>query len=103
MFQILWIVIAGLIIGVIARFVVRAIGHGRQDIPLWLTVGIGIVGALIGNVIASAIGVRDTSGFDWIRHILQIGVAVALVALAAPLWASRHRGGVHHDRYSARH
>ncbi|MEX5636618.1 GlsB/YeaQ/YmgE family stress response membrane protein [Parafrankia sp. FMc2] len=102
MFQILWIVLAGLIIGVLARFIVRAIGRGRQDIPLWLTVAIGIVGALIGNVIASAIGVRNTSGFDWIRHVLQIGVAVALVGIAAPLWTSRqHRH--HDDRYGVRH
>ncbi|WP_026311066.1 GlsB/YeaQ/YmgE family stress response membrane protein [Parafrankia elaeagni] len=102
MFQILWIVLAGLIIGVLARFIARAVGRGRQDIPLWLTVAIGIVGALVGNVIASAIGVRNTSGFDWIRHVLQIGVAVALVGIAAPLWASRqHRH--HDDRYGVRH
>lgn len=99
MFQILWIVLAGLVIGVLARFIARAAGRGGQDIPLWLTVVIGIVGALIGNVIASAIGVRDTSGFDWIRHILQVGVAVALVAIAAPLWAQRHRQHAS-DRYS---
>ncbi|ABW11930.1 conserved hypothetical protein [Parafrankia sp. EAN1pec] len=87
MFQIIWIVLAGLVIGLLARLILR----GRQDIPVWLTVVIGIVGALVGNVIASAIGVRNTSGIDWIRHILQVGVAVALVALVAPLWASRHQ------------
>ncbi|CAI7980748.1 MULTISPECIES: GlsB/YeaQ/YmgE family stress response membrane protein [Parafrankia] len=87
MFQIVWIVLAGLVIGLLARLIMR----GRQDIPIWLTVVVGIVGALVGNVIASAIGVRNTSGIDWIRHILQVGVAVALVALVAPLWANRHQ------------
>jgi len=97
-FQILWIVIAGLIIGVLARLIVR----GKQDIPLWLTVVLGIVGALIGNVIASAIGVRHTGGFDWIRHILQVGVAVALVAVVSPLWASRRgHGSGHGTRHTA--
>ncbi|OAA23864.1 hypothetical protein UG55_10336 [Frankia sp. EI5c] len=96
MFQILWIVLAGLVIGLLARFIARAVGRGREDIPLWLTVAIGIVGALVGNVIASAIGVRNTAGIDWIRHILQVGVAVALVALVAPLWMNRHR--THSDR-----
>ncbi|KPM50679.1 hypothetical protein CcI49_30890 [Frankia sp. CcI49] len=105
MFQILWIVVAGLVIGLIARFIARAAGHGRYDIPLWLTVAIGIVGALVGNVIASAIGVRNTSGIDWIRHVLQIGVAVALVAVAAPLWASRAKAHARsdRDRYTAHH
>jgi uncharacterized membrane protein YeaQ/YmgE (transglycosylase-associated protein family) len=88
-FQVIWIVIAGLVIGLIAK----AILPGRQAIPLWLTVLLGILGALIGNFIAAAIGVRYTGGFDWIRHILQVGVAVALVALVTPMWMARKRGG----------
>lgn len=86
MFQIIWIVLAGLVIGSLARLVLR----GKQDIPLWLIVVTGIVGALVGNGIASAIGVRDTAGIDWIRHILQVGVAAALIAFVTPLWAGRH-------------
>lgn len=85
MFQAIWIVVAGLIIGLIAK----AIVPGKQSIPLWLTVVLGILGALIGNFIASAIGVRHTGGIDWIRHILQVGIAVALVAIVAPMWMSR--------------
>jgi uncharacterized membrane protein YeaQ/YmgE (transglycosylase-associated protein family) len=87
MFQIIWIILAGLIIGALARLVLR----GRQNIPLWLTVLVGIIGALIGNAIASAIGVSHTGGVDWIRHILQVGVAVAVLAVVAPAWASRGR------------
>lgn len=87
MFQAIWIVIAGFVIGLIAKAVVP----GRQNIPLWLTIGLGIVGALVGNLIAAAIGVRNTSGIDWIRHILQVGVAAALVAIVTPLWMSRSR------------
>jgi uncharacterized membrane protein YeaQ/YmgE (transglycosylase-associated protein family) len=84
-FQAIWIIVAGLIIGLIAKGIVP----GRQSIPLWLTVLLGIIGALIGNLIAAAIGVRHTGGFDWIRHILQVGIAVALVAIVAPMWMSR--------------
>ncbi|EIV93134.1 GlsB/YeaQ/YmgE family stress response membrane protein [Frankia sp. QA3] len=97
MFQILWIILAGLVIGVLARLILR----GRQDIPIWLTVALGIVGALVGNVIASAIGVRHTGGVDWIRHVLQVGVAVALVAVVAPMWAMRHTRSDHHHRHTA--
>ncbi len=85
MFQIIWIILAGLVIGSLARLFVP----GRQNIPLWLTILIGIVGALVGNVIASAIGVRHTGGVDWIRHILQIGIAVGLVILVTPMWLAR--------------
>ena len=85
MFQLIWIVIAGLVIGLLAKAVVP----GKQNIPLWLTIVIGIVGAIIGNVIASAIGVRHTAGIDWIRHILQVGVAAALLVFVVPAFGAR--------------
>ncbi|MEU3949598.1 GlsB/YeaQ/YmgE family stress response membrane protein [Streptomyces sp. NPDC029526] len=81
----LWAIIAGLIIGLLAKLVVP----GRQPIPLWLTVILGIVGAVAGNGLASAFGVRDTGGIDWIRHIFQIGIAAVLIALITPMWARR--------------
>ena len=83
--NILWAIIAGLVIGLLAKLVVR----GRQPIPLWLTIVIGIIGAIVGNYIASAIHVRHTSGIDWIRHILQVGAAAVLIALVSPVWAGR--------------
>ncbi|MDT3438313.1 MULTISPECIES: GlsB/YeaQ/YmgE family stress response membrane protein [unclassified Pseudofrankia] len=88
MFQILWIVIGGAIVGLLARALMR-----RGSVPLWATVCLGIIGALVGNVIAGAIGVRHTGGIDWIRHILQIGVACGLVALASPFFLRRRTGG----------
>ncbi|WP_326700531.1 GlsB/YeaQ/YmgE family stress response membrane protein [Streptomyces sp. NBC_01754] len=82
----LWAIIAGLIIGLLAKLVVP----GRQPIPLWLTILVGIVGALVGNALAVAVGVRDTAGVDWIRHIFQVGVAAVLVAFVSPLWVRRN-------------
>jgi uncharacterized membrane protein YeaQ/YmgE (transglycosylase-associated protein family) len=45
MLNIIWAIIAGLIIGLLAKWVVP----GRQAIPLWLTIALGIIGALIGS------------------------------------------------------
>ncbi|WP_081240537.1 GlsB/YeaQ/YmgE family stress response membrane protein [Streptomyces viridosporus] len=81
----LWAIIAGLIIGLLAKLVLP----GRQPIPLWMTVLLGILGAVAGNALASAFGVRDTGGVDWIRHIFQIGIAAALIAFVTPLWTRR--------------
>ncbi|NUR58681.1 MAG: GlsB/YeaQ/YmgE family stress response membrane protein [Catenulispora sp.] len=85
MFQLLWIIIVGLILGVLARLILS----GKQDIPIWLTVIAGVLGAWLGNAVSGWIGVRHTGGVDWIRHLLQLGFAVALVALASSLWAGR--------------
>jgi len=85
MLNIIWAIIAGLVIGLLAKLVVP----GRQAIPLWLTIVLGIVGALVGNWLATVLGVRHTSGIDWIRHFLQIGVAAVLIIIVAPLWMRR--------------
>jgi len=80
-------IIVGLIIGALGRLVVP----GRQDIPLWLTVVIGIVAALIGTFIANAIGVGDTKGLDWIELIIQVILAAIGVALVAGRYAAGGR------------
>ncbi|AXI80041.1 GlsB/YeaQ/YmgE family stress response membrane protein [Peterkaempfera bronchialis] len=82
----IWAIIAGLIIGLLAKLVLP----GRQPIPLWLTIILGIVGGLVGNALASAFGVRHTSGIDWIRHIFQIGAAAVLIAVFSPMWGRRN-------------
>lgn len=86
MFQLLWILLIGFVLGVIAKLILR----GPQSIPWWLTMLLGAAGALLGNAVSSWIGVRHTSGIDWIRHLLQIGFAVALVAIVAPAWSRSH-------------
>ncbi|MEU0301247.1 GlsB/YeaQ/YmgE family stress response membrane protein [Streptomyces sp. NPDC006175] len=80
----LWAIIVGLVLGVIAR----AILPGKQDIPLWLTVVFGILGSILGNAVATWIGVNDTKGIDWIRHVLQLIGAVVVVGVGDMLWQS---------------
>lgn len=89
MLTIIWAIIAGLVIGLLAKLFVP----GRQSIPLWLTIVLGIIGGLVGNWLASVIGVRHTSGIDWIRHLMQIGVAAVLIAIVAPMWGDRSNRG----------
>jgi uncharacterized membrane protein YeaQ/YmgE (transglycosylase-associated protein family) len=80
-------IVVGLIIGALGRLVVP----GRQDISIWLTIAIGIVAALIGSLIASALGVGETSGIDWIKLIIQVALAALGVALVAGRYAARGR------------
>jgi uncharacterized membrane protein YeaQ/YmgE (transglycosylase-associated protein family) len=66
-------IVVGLIIGALGRLVVP----GRQDISIWVTIAIGIVAALVGSLIASALGVGETRGIDWIKLIIQVALAAA--------------------------
>jgi uncharacterized membrane protein YeaQ/YmgE (transglycosylase-associated protein family) len=69
--------IAGLIIGPLARLVMP----GRQDIGILGTIVAGAIGALIGGIIAQLLGVGETEGIDWIKHLLQILAAVVTIAI----------------------
>jgi uncharacterized membrane protein YeaQ/YmgE (transglycosylase-associated protein family) len=83
----LWAVIVGLVLGLVAK----AILPGRQSLPLWLTVICGMVGSLLGNAVSTWIGVNDTKGIDWTRHVLQLVGAVVIVAIGDALWSARKR------------
>ncbi|MDJ0791185.1 MAG: GlsB/YeaQ/YmgE family stress response membrane protein [Acidimicrobiia bacterium] len=65
-------VVAGLIVGAIARLLLP----GRQNISLGATVLIGFLAALVGGLIAQFLGVGDTDGIDWIKLFIQIGLAM---------------------------
>ncbi|MET4660902.1 GlsB/YeaQ/YmgE family stress response membrane protein [Streptomyces fungicidicus] len=71
-------IVIGIVIGVLGRLVVP----GRQRIGILWTILVGIIAALIGSAIASAAGVADTNGVDWVEWLIQIGLAaVGVVAL----------------------
>lgn len=72
--------IVGLVIGALGRLVVP----GRQNIPIWLTMVIGVVAALLGTVVARAVGIATaTNGIDWMELLVQVALAAVGVALVA--------------------
>jgi uncharacterized membrane protein YeaQ/YmgE (transglycosylase-associated protein family) len=80
--------IVGLVIGALGRLVVP----GRQNIPIWLTMVIGVVAALLGTVVARALGIAtETSGIDWLELLIQVALAAIGVGLVAGIGGSRSR------------
>ena len=80
--------IVGLVIGALGRLVVP----GRQSIPIWLTMVIGVVAALLGTVLARALGIAtETNGIDWMELIIQVALAAVGVALVAGFGRGRTR------------
>jgi len=79
-------IIIGLIVGALARLVVP----GKQSIPIWLTIVIGIVGALVGTALARAIGIPTaTKGIDWLELLVQVIVAALGVVLVSSMYGRR--------------
>ncbi|HEX3592674.1 MAG TPA: GlsB/YeaQ/YmgE family stress response membrane protein [Pseudonocardiaceae bacterium] len=81
-------IIIGLIIGALGRLVVP----GKQHIPIWLTIVVGIVAALIGSAIARGIGYANTPGIDWLEILTQVIIAAIGVALISRAGSRRRRG-----------
>jgi uncharacterized membrane protein YeaQ/YmgE (transglycosylase-associated protein family) len=76
-------IITAIIVGAIVGALGRLVLPGRQNISVLLTIVVGIVAALLGSFIAGQIGVRDTSGVDWIEIAIQVALAAVGVALVA--------------------
>ena len=74
---ILWGILAGIIIGPLARLVLP----GKQSISLVMTIVLGAVGAIVGGLVYEAFGGGETSGIDWIRLAVQVGVAAVAVLI----------------------
>ena len=83
-------IVAGLIIGLLAR----AILPGKQHIGLVWTLVLGVIGAVVGGVIAQAIGTGDIGELNIIGFVCAVIAAVVLLAIAdrTALGAGNRRG-----------
>ncbi|MEW2382925.1 GlsB/YeaQ/YmgE family stress response membrane protein [Micromonospora sp. NPDC047707] len=88
-----WGIITALIVGLIVGALGRLVVPGRQNMPIWLHMLIGVGAALLGTIIARASGFADTAGIDWRELLLQ--VLLAAVAVALVVGAGRRRGITH--------
>ena len=71
-------IVAGLIIGLIARLVLP----GRQRIGLLWTLALGVLGSVVGGVIANLIGSGDIFELNVIGFVVAVLASVGLLAAA---------------------
>ena len=83
------VIISAIIVGAIVGALGRLVVPGRQSMSIWVTIAIGIAAALVGGLIASALGVGNTRGIDWIKLIIQVALAAVGVSLVAGRGRSR--------------
>ncbi len=82
-------IVAGLIIGALARL----LKPGRQNLGWIATLLLGLVGSVIGGVIASLLGTGDIFELNVFGFIVAVVAAVLLVGVAETL-VGRRRGEV---------
>ena len=78
MFNIIGLLVVGLIIGALARL----LKPGRQRLSLLATLALGVVGALIGGIVASLLGTGDIFELNVLGFIVAVIAAVMLIGAA---------------------
>jgi uncharacterized membrane protein YeaQ/YmgE (transglycosylase-associated protein family) len=80
----------GLIVGAVARLLLP----GKQKIGLALTLLLGVIGSVIGGVVANALGTGDVFELNILGSVVAVLSAVALLAVAeaAGIGAGDKRG-----------
>ena len=73
--SILWTIICGLVIGVLAKLIMP----GRDPGGFIITILLGIVGAFVGSLIAKSLGYVETQGFTYL--IFSVIGAIIILAL----------------------
>lgn len=80
-------IVAGLIIGALARL----IKPGKQNLSVLATLGLGLVGSIIGGLIASALGTGSIWELNFLGFVLAVVAAVLLIGVAEGLTGGRRK------------
>lgn len=80
-------IVFGLIVGVLARLLVP----GRQHLSFGMTVLLGVVGSIVGGVVASSLGTGDVFELDFIGAVVAIATSVVLIVIGERSGVLRRR------------
>ena len=80
-------IVAGLIIGALARL----IKPGKQNLGILATLGLGLVGSIIGGLIASAIGTGGIWELNVLGFILAVVASVLLIGVAESITGGKNK------------
>ncbi|MEU8193184.1 hypothetical protein AB0C10_05315 [Microbispora amethystogenes] len=80
-------IVAGLIIGALARL----IKPGKQHLSILATLLLGLAGSVIGGVIANLLGTGDIFELNVLGFVVAVIASVALIGVAESISGSRRR------------
>lgn len=80
-------IVFGLVVGAIARLVIP----GRQHLSIGMTLLLGLIGSVVGGVVANALGTGDIFELNLLGSIVAIAAAIFLIVAGERLGLLRNR------------
>ena len=80
-------IVFGLVVGALARLVIP----GRQHLSIGMTLLLGLVGSVVGGVVANALGTGDIFELNIIGSIVAIAAAAFLIIVGDRVGAMSNR------------
>ncbi len=80
-------VVFGLVVGALARLLVP----GRQHLSIALTLVLGLIGSVVGGVVANALGTGDVFELNFLGSIVAIATAIVLIVVGERVGALSKR------------
>ncbi|HEV2811582.1 MAG TPA: hypothetical protein VGV93_14435 [Acidimicrobiales bacterium] len=77
----------GLIVGIVARLIVP----GRQHLTVWMTLLLGVLGSVVGGVVANLLNTGDIFELNIIGSLVAFASAVVLVVVGEQVGVIRRR------------
>jgi uncharacterized membrane protein YeaQ/YmgE (transglycosylase-associated protein family) len=80
-------IVFGLVVGVAARLLVP----GKQELSFGMTVLLGLIGSIVGGLVANALGTGDILELNFIGAVVAILASVVLVVIGERTGILRRR------------
>lgn len=80
-------IVFGLVVGIIARLLVP----GRQALTLGMTIVLGVIGSVIGGIVANALGTGDVLELNFVGSVVAVAASVVLIVIGERTGALRRR------------
>ena len=70
-----------IVFGLVVGFLARGVVPGRQHLSMMTTLVLGLIGSVVGGIVANAIGTGDVLELNFVGSVVAVCAAVVLIVV----------------------